>query len=204
MEIFNNQTRRTALKKIGLLAAGTASLPTLGTLLQACKSTPNQEVIVTESNFLVFDNEQMDMVTNLSDIIIPATGSPGAKEAKCAESIDVILGECFEQKEVDLYLQGLKDFKNKFQKDTQNTWEEASPESQIDFLEKIDETTYTEKTKREDLESPLFFWMLTKDLTVLSYFTSEPGATKALEYVPFSQKYEPCLEVTEDTRIWIS
>lgn len=204
MDIFDNQTRRTALRKIGLLAAGTASLPTLGTLLQACKSTPNQEVAVTESNFLVFDNEQMDMVANLTDIIIPTTDSPGAKEAKCAECMDIILGECYEKKEVDLYLQGLNDFKNKFQEETQNAWEDASPEEQVAFLTKIDEATFAKRTKEEELANHLFFWKLTKSLVVLSYFTSEPGATKALNYLPIPQEYDPCLEITEETKAWTS
>ena len=34
-----------------------------------------------------------------------------------------------------------------------------------------------------------------KELTLLGYFTSEPGATQALVYVPVSGRYDGCIDL---------
>ena len=37
------------------------------------------------------------------------------------------------------------------------------------------------------------FWRLLKELTLFGYFTSEQGATQALEYVPIPGRYDACI-----------
>ena len=37
------------------------------------------------------------------------------------------------------------------------------------------------------------FWRLMKELTLFGYFTSEQGATQALDYVPIPGRYEGCI-----------
>lgn len=208
MDSFSKQTRRHALKKLGMISAGTISLPSLGIFLESCQSptSSNQASQTKQSDYLVFDQDQMNLVADLSDMIIPTTDTPGAKEAKVPECIDIILGDCYEPEELAQYTQGLTDFNSKFEEENNTSWKEASPEIRLAFLKKIDEETFpndpSKPFKRAELENPLFFWALTKYLTVFSFFTSEPGATQTLNYLKIPQEYDPCLEMTDETKTW--
>ena len=48
-------------------------------------------------------------------------------------------------------------------------------------------------TKRE----PAHYFRMMKELALLGYFTSEPGATKALRYVESPGRFDPCLPYTK-------
>ena len=54
----------------------------------------------------------------------------------------------------------------------------------------------------EDDRSESHFFPIMHELTLLGYFTSEAGATKALEYVPLPAKFEPCVDMKPDQRGW--
>jgi hypothetical protein len=41
-----------------------------------------------------------------------------------------------------------------------------------------------------------------KQLTLLGYFTSEPGATKALRYNPVPGKFEGCIPYKKGDKAW--
>jgi hypothetical protein len=43
-----------------------------------------------------------------------------------------------------------------------------------------------------------------KELTLLGFFTSEVGATKALRYVAVPGKYEGCVDYKKGDRAWAS
>ena len=45
----------------------------------------------------------------------------------------------------------------------------------------------------KDAEDPPHYFAMMKQLTLLGYFTSEPGATKALRYLPVPGRYEGCI-----------
>ena len=47
--------------------------------------------------------------------------------------------------------------------------------------------------KNKKKEDPPHYFALMKQLTLLGYFTSEPGATQALNYVSVPGKFEACI-----------
>ena len=63
---------------------------------------------------------------------------------------------------------------------------DASQEERTAYLNKLNAAAREEN-------GPKYFNML-KDLTVLGYFTSEIGATQALNYVEVPGKWEPCID----------
>ena len=46
------------------------------------------------------------------------------------------------------------------------------------------------------------FFQRMKELTVTGYFTSEIGATKALEYLPIPGKFEGCIPLKPNQKAW--
>ncbi len=46
------------------------------------------------------------------------------------------------------------------------------------------------------------FWRLAKELTLFGYFTSEQGATQALDYVPIPGRYEGCIPLKKGQKAY--
>jgi len=51
-------------------------------------------------------------------------------------------------------------------------------------------------------DSPTHYFRMMKELTLLGYFTSEIGCTKALQYVESPGRFDPCVPYVRGTRAW--
>jgi len=53
-------------------------------------------------------------------------------------------------------------------------------------------------------KSTPYFFALIRDLTLLGYFTSEIGATQALEYIAIPGRYDGCVDLKPGQRVYSS
>jgi hypothetical protein len=51
-------------------------------------------------------------------------------------------------------------------------------------------------------EPPVPFWRTMKELTLVGYYTSEPGATKELRYEATPARYDACVPLAKIGRAW--
>jgi hypothetical protein len=56
--------------------------------------------------------------------------------------------------------------------------------------------------KNQKKEDPNHYFSMIKQLTLLGYFTSEVGATKALRYIPVPGKYDGNYPYKKGDRAW--
>jgi hypothetical protein len=218
--------RREALLKVSLLMGGTLSAPALTGILNGCTSKKAEQAAassVTGTKFQFLTAEQDKMVSELSEIIIPTTNTPGAKAAKVNEFIDLMLAECYEEKDQKSFVKGLDRLQDKSQKAHKKTFIELTTEQQTALLKEIaaedekkpeppvakpDEdrkgetqagagqsgTAVTGAPKPdEEQKPPIPFFRTMKELTLLGYFTSEIGATQALTYNQVPGRYDACI-----------
>jgi hypothetical protein len=61
---------------------------------------------------------------------------------------------------------------------------------------------FTEAGKEYTDDQGVPFFKLVKELTLLGYFTSEPGATLALDYVPVPGRYDGCIDLKPGQKAW--
>ena len=163
--------RRDAIARVALLIGGTLSAGTLATVLEGCKSGGGS---TAGKNFAITPDHG-EMIGEIAEMILPKTSTPGAKEAKVPEFIQFMLKECYKEDQQKSFFAGL----DKLNEGTNGNFMKATAEQKLALLKSEDSA----KEKSE-------FWKTMKDLTVLGYFTSEPGATKALEYLEVPTKYE--------------
>lgn len=216
--------RREALLKVSWLMGGTLSAPALTGILNGCTSEKEAAAAATTGTNLKFLSVEQDkVVAELAEIIIPTTNTPGAKAAKVNEFIDLMLADCYEEKDQKSFLKGLDRLENKGQKAYKKTFLDLSPDQQTALLKEIaaedekkpepppakpDEerqgqtqagasqtgTAITGAPKPDqEQKAPLPFFRTLKELTLLGYFTSEIGATQALTYTQVPGKYEGCI-----------
>lgn len=195
--------RREALERVALLMGGVVSAPTILAFMEGCTTADKTGT----GAFTGFSAEELDLVSEIAETILPATDTPGAKEAKVGEFIELMLKDCYYPKDQNSFMEGLKDLSKK-------GFLKASEEERIKLLTEAEDYSYKAKEENEQkrrqareaqqtFEEPgVPFFSLMKELTLLGYFTSEVGATKALDYVPVPGRFEGCITLEPGQKTW--
>ena len=186
--------RREALKRVAVLLGGVISAPTVLGVLGGCqtgsKSSPWQPSTL--------NNEQNEMVTLISELIIPETDTPGAKAARVNEFIDIMLTEWYDNEERDAFLTGLGDTEAYCQNRFQICFGECTQSEQTEILTEM-EAEFVNEAEGKSPRAEFFNTM--KELTLLGYYTSEIGATQELRMNPMGT-YDGCIPFSEADRAW--
>jgi hypothetical protein len=131
-----------------------------------------------------------ETVIAMTEQIIPATDTPGAKDARVNEFIDVILTEWATPEERARFIAGLEDIDKQSQKLFGKNFVDASPDQQIAQLRAIDDVTLAGRVARAhhgnhveppDQQLKGDFWEVFKRITVHGYYTSEIGFSQELK-----------------------
>src|SRR5690606_10103917 len=137
----------------------------------------------------LFEKDQMDFLGDIADTILPATSSPGAKEAGVGEFIPVMIRDCYTEEDQKIFVEGLNKLEESANKKYQKNFQQLSAEERTALLVEIDaEQNEYYATKKE--EEPNHYFRMIKQITLLGFFTSELGATKALRYNPIPGRYD--------------
>ncbi|TRZ82858.1 MAG: gluconate 2-dehydrogenase subunit 3 family protein [Sediminibacterium sp.] len=182
--------RREALSRVALIMGGTV----LGAeaFLSGC---------TTGTTGLKFTKDDISFLNEIAETILPATGTPGAKEAKVGEFMTVIVNDCYEAKDQTAFMAGMKKLNEASNKASGKTFMQATAEQRHSLLTELDkEASAFQKTKKPD-ETKHYFTML-KELTLWGFFSSEVGATKALRYVAVPGKYEGTVPYKKGDKAW--
>jgi len=143
---------------------------------------------------------QNETVVAMIDQIIPATDTPGAKDARVNEFIDVILTEWATDEERRNFLDGLADVDKQSQALFGKDFASASPAQQVVLLRSMDAAAEVARSHRNprppfwepegrDTQMQGDFFTVFKNMTLYGYYTSETGFAKELklEIIPGAQ-----------------
>jgi hypothetical protein len=137
------------------------------------------------------------MLEALVDTILPATGSPGARQARVHVFVDLALRDCYTPEEQKLFLDGLEGVADACQSRHGRPFEACSPEERHALLAPLDAASYTPDTGTRGS-----FIRILKDLTLVGFFTSRIGATQALAYEAVPGGYRGCLDLRPGQKGW--
>lgn len=183
--------RREALKRTALLMGGVVSAPAIMGVLKGCTA---RQGIDWKPAFLTED--QASTITQVSEIIIPRTDTPGAKDVGVPSFIDQMVNEVYSDEEQKWFTDGLAAFNESAKQEYGDDFADLGEEEQTAFVTKVhDEAVNSEKTTVPPPRRP--FILLMKELTMLGFFTSEVGATQILQYAPVPGAYNGCIPLSE-------
>ena len=173
--------RRDAVQRIGLLMGGVAlSGPVVSGILgekthfgESVYATPQQEKLLAE----------------LADVIIPTTDTPGAKAAGAEQFIIRVIRDCHPMDEQKAFYTSLDQFARDSKAAYGKDFAAQSNDQKVAMVKKLIET---------DKE----FFKRLKNYTAVGYFTSEIGATKALEYIETPGRLEACIPLKPGQKTW--
>lgn len=191
--------RREALRKTALLMGAAVSASALSGILQGCKATP--ELLYTP---VFFTPDQALIVTEVAEIIIPKTDTPGAKDAGVPGFIDLMLKDCYKKEDQDRFIAGITAFDEEAKKAYGDSFIYCKPEQQVELVTKTHAAALAEAKENREAKRP--FILMAKELTLLGFFTSEPGATQVLQYVAVPGSYKGCIPLSEagNGKTWAS
>jgi hypothetical protein len=131
---------------------------------------------------------QNEIVVAMSDVMIPATATPGAKAAKVNEFIDLILTEWATEEERKIFLEGLAEADRKTNALFGHGFAAASAKEQAAIVQAFDEELAS--SRNEKLPEQIRAWEVTllhpffaqmRRLTLVGYYTSPIGQEQELK-----------------------
>jgi hypothetical protein len=190
--------RRALLHRASLMLGGSLSAPAMLGVLNGCAARPP----AANWSPRTLDNVGFATVAEITDIMIPATETAGARDVGVPGFIDTLLTDVYPPADRDRYLAGLESFRAV-----------ARHESGGDFLvmsadgrQRLVQAQHDAAVDAGFASDHRPFILMTKELTLLGYFTSQPGATRALQYDPLPGVYIGCQALADagNGRTWAS
>ena len=194
--------RREALKKAVLLTGGALSPSIVSAVLSGITVGSSGKKWVPK----IVNPEQNDLITDIAELIIPETDTPGAKAAKVNEFIDLMLEDWFTVAERNHFFKGLTDLDARAEKKYSTRFVECEIEDQTTILKKLKKDTLSHRNynapgdNQNSILKPFFDQV--KELTLTGYYTSEIGATQELKYYVATNNYDGCIPFDKIGRAW--
>ena len=189
--------RREAIQRAGLVLGYAIAAPTIAGVLNGCKAKPE---LGFSPQFLKAD--QAAIVSAVAGIIIPKTDTPGAIEVGVPGFIDVLVKDCYKKEDQDNFLKGLSDFDAEAKTAYGDAFIDLDAEQQTEYVTKAHKTAVDADKAGELKDKPRPFILTMKELTIVGFFTSEPGATQVLQYEAVPGAYKGCIPLAEVGKTW--
>lgn len=162
--------RRTLLRRTATIAGAVMVLPPLVSL-GGCTSTPATLI------------DHIDLVSAISDRIIPATDTGGALAAKVPEYIAAVYEQHFTEEQQADFTAGLSVISDRLS-------DAGTPDDIDTVLAALD---------AEDDPT----WRSLRELTIFGYYTSET-ATEELAYEEIPGRYDGCIPLSDVGSAWLA
>jgi len=183
--------RRDALKTATLVLGYSISAGTVAAVMNSCKVDNSPEWIP-----LFLTQEQILLLEEVSEMIIPKTDTPGAKEAHVVRFIDATLA-CDKEALRLSFLEELASFDNMAETKFQMPFIKCDDEQKKAILDQMIIDSKSQTNWRAHIFNKI------KERTVVGYCKSELGATKFLKYDPIpGGNYQGCIDYADVGRTW--
>jgi hypothetical protein len=184
--------RREAIGRVALIMGGTM----IGAeyLLSGCK--PKAAKVED-----LFNTDHVTFMDEVAETILPTTSTPGAKAAGVGNFMAVMVRDCYEPADQDIFLKGLDKVDEAANKKFSKKFMDLDATQRTALLTDLDKEQQ-EYSKTKKPKDPNHYFRMIKELTLLGYFTSEVGCTKALRYVPVPGRYDGCIPYKKGDKAW--
>jgi Gluconate 2-dehydrogenase subunit 3 len=220
-------SRREAILRMSVLLGGVALIGS-GALISGCKAEKTGTVGAP------FTADDIAYLDEIADTILPTTSTPGAKAAKTGAFMALMVTDTYHEDDDKTFREGMRKLDDlSKQKNGGASFMKATPAQRLALLQELDKEQhdYSEKQRAEGRKKsdavinstnqqnapeakinpatkmsdpPTKYFRMMKELALLGYFTSEIGATQALQYVESPGRYDPCVPYKAGDRDWAS
>jgi len=183
--------RREAIQRVTALLGGVALAGNSG-LLTAVERAHAR--VISRAQVGTFTAQDIALLDEVADTILPATKTPGAKAAHVGAFMALMVTDTYEAREQGIFRDGLRTL-------NEAAFMTATPAQRLARLEQLDREQKAYMDARERGAPPHYFRLM-KELTLLGYFTSEIGCTQAMRYEESPGRFEPCVPYNPGETAW--
>jgi len=186
--------RRELVKHIALLTG--AAVAGADFFLSGCKSTDKPASGLFTQNDISFFDE-------VAETILPKSNMPGAKDAEVGKFMASYSTDCYDEVQKKTLKEGIDKLNQAAEKKYNSGFLQLNATQRQELLSSIDAGAkkYNEE-KDPPKDRPPHYFTLMKQLVLLGFFTSKPGVTKVLRYVPVPGRYYGCIDYKEGETSW--
>lgn len=184
--------RRSAIKKIAIFCGLALSASSLSLMAESFSSPKD----ISRRKKRLLNTQQLVLVRELSELIIPATDTPGAIGADVHDFIDYQMAYCFNKNEQQQIISFLERVATSAQQAYQNDFLTCEKAQQIELL------THMESAQRDFTVEDRQRFKQFKALVVFGYYTSEIGASKELAYLAIPGGYKGSVKFSTVGKAW--
>jgi hypothetical protein len=199
--------RREAIRRVSALLGGIA-LVSETALLEACSR--DRSASPAAASFTPNDVAFLDEV---ADTILPETSTPGAKTAQVGAFMALMVTDTYNDRDQQVFKNGLQQLDTACQQMHKTGFIAATPAQRLVLLDQIDkeQKAYMDDRAAKQAtasdaapapDTPPHFFRMIKELTLLGYFTSEIGYTKAMRYLEAPGRFDPCAPYKPGETSW--
>ncbi len=220
-------TRREAIRRVSLLLGG-AALIGCGRVEDVEKAAEKAASAPANTRLGQFSSQEIAFLDEVAETIVPATRTPGAKDAKVGAFMALMVTDCYDPGEQKTFRDGMRRVDAAATKAANVPFMQATPQQRLAVLTAFDRQAHREAyeseaqdRKRQGLAQlppydsieaeeitsdapvePATFFRMMKELALLGYFTSEIGCTQALRYIEVPGRYDPCIDYVAGSPAW--
>jgi hypothetical protein len=166
--------RRNLLKGMGAIVLYSSFPTILGKFISSCKIKDKS----LRAGF--FSENEFHLVGQITDALLPATSTPGAIDAQVPYFLDLVIKNCMSKDDQQTIITGLR------QMNEGNKFSSLSNADRLNAIKEIDKAAY-------GVQPDKVWFRIIKKLSLIGYFTSLEGMTKALNYVKVPGDYQACI-----------
>ncbi|KIO76124.1 hypothetical protein TH53_16760 [Pedobacter lusitanus] len=185
--------RRELLKMIAMLTGGVI----IGGNAFLAGCSPEKGKL---TNPVTFSQQDLDFLDEVADTILPATKSPGAKAAKVGSFMAVMVNDCYEATDQKIFMEGIEKLNTACKKMYDTEFMKADQQQKLALLTALDQQAKAHQAQKEN--QPAHYFTMMKQLTLLGYFSSEAGCTKAMRYIAVPGRYEGSVAYKKGDKAW--
>ena len=196
--------RREAVKRVSFMLGGMALVGSGSGLLTACTNA-NRDAVVKAGSAGTFAADDIAFLDEVSDTILPTTAkSPGAKAANTGAFMALMVTDTYSPEDQKVFRDGMTALNEASKKANGGAaFMAATPAQRTTLLTALDKEQFDfQKSRAKD--QPQHYFRMMKELSMLGFFTSEIGYTKAMRYKESPGPFQPCVPYTKGDPAWAS
>ncbi len=181
--------RREILRRAAWLLGGAVSAPAALAILQGCsakEAAPGAAAFVPK----VLSADHFALVSEIAEIMIPKTDTSGAKDAAVPAFIDEVLGAVYDAEAQQRFANGAAEFMVEAEKQGGKPFLAQEPQARTEFVKQSIERAL-------EADGPKPFILMTRELTLLGFYTSEQGIKENMEYEAVPGEFHGCVPVSQ-------
>jgi glucoside 3-dehydrogenase (cytochrome c) hitch-hiker subunit len=192
--------RREAIRRVTALLGGVVFVGT-SDLLTAVEHA-HARAATSHSRVGAFTAQDVALLDEVADTILPETKTPGAKAAHVGPFMALMVTDTYEERDQAVFRDGMRKLDEACRAMHHTTFLEATPPQRLPLLEQLDREQKAYMDARHGDHPPAHYFRMMKELALLGYFTSEIGYTKAMRYAETPGRFEPCVPYTPGETAW--